>query len=101
VSVTLEHRPTGVPGISDVGGWVVTLIPTLPFLISDAGMACEPVTSTGAGFCPGTLHSSPGLQHSPVGFAVAVTVISTSVLPRPARTPVVVSVSPLPVIGED
>jgi hypothetical protein len=43
----------GAPAIGVVGGVVVTVNDTVPFLISDAGIAVEPVTVIGAGFCPG------------------------------------------------
>ncbi len=57
VSVQLEFGQPGAPGIGDTGGLVVTLKETLPFLIADAGMACDPVRVTGAGFCPGGVES--------------------------------------------
>ena len=60
VSLQLELGQSGAPGIGDAGARVVTLNGVLPFLISLAGIATLPVTSTGAGFCPGTLLWPPG-----------------------------------------
>ncbi len=48
-----EFGQPGAPGIGFVGGLVVTLKATLPFLTWDAGMAWDPVKVTGAGLCPG------------------------------------------------
>src|SRR6266536_2727488 len=52
-SVQLELGHPGAPGIGVVGSMVVTRNDTLPFLICESGIACEPETVTGAGFCPG------------------------------------------------
>ena len=50
VSVQRGFGHPGAPGIGDTGGSVVTLNETLPFLISDAGIAWLPVSVTEAGF---------------------------------------------------
>jgi hypothetical protein len=50
VSVQCGLGQPGAPGIGFVGALVVTLNETFPFLISEAGIACEPVSVTGAGF---------------------------------------------------
>jgi hypothetical protein len=93
-SVHDEFGQSGAPGIGVVGGWVVTANVTLPFLTSLAGMDWLPVTCTGAGFCPGTLQVPEGLQHCPVGLALADKITSTSPLPSPVREAVELSVSP-------
>ena len=53
LSVQCEFGQPGAPGIGVTGGLVVTLNDTLPFFTSEAGIASEPETDTGAGFCPG------------------------------------------------
>jgi hypothetical protein len=79
VSVQLEPGQPGAPGIGfGVGGFVVTVNATVPFLISDAGIDVEPVTATDAGFCPGGLLAPDGLVQVAVGFAVALSKIETS-----------------------
>jgi hypothetical protein len=52
VSVQFGFGQSGAPAIGVVGAPVVVAIVTLPFLMSPAGTAVEPVTSTSAGFCP-------------------------------------------------
>jgi hypothetical protein len=44
---------SGASAIGVVGSTVVTEKSTLPFLISDAGIATASVTVSGGGFCPG------------------------------------------------
>jgi hypothetical protein len=44
-SVESGFGQSGAPGIGETGASVVTLNPTLPFLISDAGIDCMPVMS--------------------------------------------------------
>jgi hypothetical protein len=51
-SVHIVLGQPGAPGMGVTGGFVVTENATLPFLTSDAGIASEPETVTGAGFCP-------------------------------------------------
>jgi len=53
VSVQLELGQPGAPWIGLVGGFVVTENVTLPLMIDDFGIDCEPVSVTDAGFCPG------------------------------------------------
>lgn len=54
-SVQLVLGQSGAPGMSVGGAVVVTLNGVQPFLISLAGIACDPDTVIGAGFCPGAL----------------------------------------------
>ena len=51
-SVQLELGQSGAPGIGLVGGFVMTVNVTFPFFTSDAGIASDPETETGAGFWP-------------------------------------------------
>jgi hypothetical protein len=53
VSVQFGFGQSGAPGMVASGGSVWTLNGVLPFLSSSAGIASEPVTVIGAGFCPG------------------------------------------------
>jgi len=93
ISVQLEFGHSGAPGIGFVGGEVVTLNATFPFLTSLAGMPTLPDTVTRAGFCPGAWFTFvPGLPHVAVGCAVAVIVTFTSPNPRPEIAPEVVKV---------
>ena len=48
-SIQFEFGQPGAPGIGVSGAEVVTLKATLPFLISEAGIAWEPVNVTSAG----------------------------------------------------
>src|SRR5215212_9680729 len=75
------------------GGSVVTLNARLPFLISLAGNDWLPVTVTSPGFWPGAW-VPPWLVHVVVGSAVAVSVIRTSPLPRPASEPLAFNTRP-------
>ncbi|SRR6266498_4799936 len=96
-SVQLEFGQSGAPAIGVVGGFVVTVKVTLPFLTSDAGIASDPETETGAGFRPGGRCCPDGLVQTAVEFAVALRLTSTSPDPNPANPPLPVSVSPLSV----
>lgn len=83
-SVHCGFGQSGAPGIGVVGGLVVVLIVTFPFLMSPAGIAVDPVTLTSAGFCPGGWVAPAGFVHVDVGFAVAVSTCSVSKFPSPA-----------------
>jgi hypothetical protein len=97
-SVQLEPGQSGAFGIGfGVGGFVVTVNATVPFLIWDAGIDVEPVTVTGAGFCPGGWFFPDGLVQVAVGFAVALSKIERSSFPSPASAALALSVSPLSV----
>lgn len=50
VSVHCGFGQLGAPGTGVAGGLVVVVIVTFPFLMAPAGIAVDPVTSTGAGF---------------------------------------------------
>jgi hypothetical protein len=100
-SVQFELGQPGAPAIGVVGGFVVTVKVTLPFLTADAGIASDPLTDTGAGCCPGGLCWPDGLVQTAVGLAVAAKLTSTSPAPKPASAPLAVSVRPLSVkLGE-
>src|SRR6266516_6333101 len=72
VSVQLVFGHPGAPGIGVVGGEVVTLNATFPFLTSLAGMPTLPDTVTRAGFCPGAwVNFVPEMPHEDIGCAVA------------------------------
>src|SRR5262249_49892603 len=94
LSVQLLLGQSGAPVTGVCGGLVVTRNDTVPFLISESGIACEPVTVTCAGFCPGDGLPPPGLAQLAVGFALAVNWTRTSPLPSPARVPVALSSRP-------
>src|SRR5204863_188991 len=95
VSTHFAFGQPGAPGIGVWGGSVVTSKVTFPFLISDAGIDCEPETVTGAGFCPGGRCSPvPGLVQVAVAFADAESKMTTSSLPRPTSAPTAFSVNP-------
>jgi hypothetical protein len=82
-SIQFGLGQSGAPGIEVTGGFVVVVMVTLPFLMSPAGTAVDPVTWTGAGLWPGGRCSSvPGLTQSPVGLAVAARFCSVSKLPK-------------------
>jgi hypothetical protein len=88
VSVQLVPGHSGAPGMGDVGAFVVTgPNGVLPFLISEPGIDCVPVSVTEAGFRPGGCCFPEGLVQTAVGFPVAVNVTATSPLPSPARFP--------------
>jgi hypothetical protein len=53
VSVQFGFGQPGAPGIGDSGAPVVVPNGVLPFLISLAGIDCDPVSVTSAGFWPG------------------------------------------------
>jgi hypothetical protein len=98
VSVQFGFGQPGAPAIGLFGGgWVVTVKVTLPFLTSDAGIACEPETETGAGFCPGGCEFPDGLVQMALALAVAARFTRTSPAPSPANAPAAVSVRPLSV----
>src|SRR5215208_4631166 len=91
VQLALGHPACA--GVGCAGGSVVTLKARLPFLISLAGSDWLPVTVTSAGFWPGAW-LPPWLVHVVAGSAVAVSVIRTSPLPRPASAPVAFNTTP-------
>src|SRR5262249_49164720 len=91
----LFGHPPSIP-VGCAGGFVVTLIATVPFLIALAGIASVPVTVICPGFCPGAW-LPPWFVQVTVGVAVAERVTRMSPLPRPARSPDAVSVRPLSV----
>src|SRR5690242_5542462 len=97
LSVQFAFGQPGAPGIGDVGGVVVTVNVVLPFLTSEAGIACEPATETGAGFCPGGCCLPDGFVQVAVAFAVAPKFTKIFPAPSPARAPLPVSVNPLSV----
>lgn len=98
VSVQLEFGQSGAPGIGVVGASVNTLNGVLPFFISLSGIDNVPVTTTGAGFCPGAwCWFAPGFPQVAIGLATAVMVTSTSPFPRPESSPAALSVKPLSV----
>jgi hypothetical protein len=66
-SVQLEFGQSGAPGTGLGGPPVMTLNPTLPFLIEDPGIAWAPVKVTEAGFCPGGLVAPAGFVQVAVG----------------------------------
>ena len=96
VQLSFGHPPS-VPDTGLGGGFVVTLMATVPFLIALAGIAWVPVTVTLPGFCPGAWLPLPGFEQVEVGVAVAERVTRISPFPRPARSPAAVSVRPLSV----
>lgn len=97
-SVQLEPGQSGAFGIGfGVGGFVVTVNATVPFLISDAGIDVEPVTVTCAGFFPWGWFFPDGLVQVALGFAVALSKIERSSFPSPASAALALSVSPLSV----
>src|SRR6266540_4323633 len=91
VQVAFGHPAAAAVGWT--GGSVVTSKARVPFLTSLAGMASLPLTVTAAGFWPGAA-LPPWLVQVVVGMAVAVSVISTSPLPRPASAPAASRVVP-------
>jgi hypothetical protein len=94
--IAVDQLALGHPacaGVGCAGGSVVTLKARLPFLISLAGSDWLPVTVASPGFWPGAW-LPPWFVHVVVGSAVAVSVISTSPLPRPARDPLAFRTSP-------
>ena len=80
-----------------VGGVVVTLKWSVPFLISLPAMSCVPLTPTAGCWPPGRCSPVPGFTQPAVGVPVAKMRILTSPLPRPAMSPVAVRVVPLSV----
>jgi len=97
-SVHLWLGQPGAPGIGLTGAFVISWPKcTVPFLICDCGSDCTPVSTTGAGFCPGGCFFPPGLVQVAVGFPVAERVTRMSPLPSPARSPDAESVRPLSV----
>ena len=53
LSVHWVFGQSGAPGIGVTGAFVVVAMVTFPFLMSPAGTAVDPVTSTDAGLWPG------------------------------------------------
>src|SRR5215471_12462286 len=94
-SVQLGSGQSGAPGIGLVGGRVVTLNDTVPFLISEAGSDRVPATDTGARFWPGGCCWPDGLVQVAIGFARAVRKIVRSWFPRPPSAANAVKVNPL------
>src|SRR5687767_12388133 len=88
--------------VSGAGEAVVTLKLTFPFLILFAGIDVDPTVATRGLFWPGAW-LPPGLvQVILSAVPTALSVIVTSSLPRPAREPLAVRVTPLSVkVGPD
>src|SRR5215216_5413509 len=97
--IAAVQLPFGQPAAAAVGcagSSVVTLKVTVPFLISDAGIASPPLTVTAAGFWPGAA-VPPLLVQVVVGVPVAVSVTRMSPLPSPVSFPLALRVVPLSV----
>ncbi len=95
-SVQFVLGQSGAPAIIVGGATVVTAKGVVPFLIALAGIASDPLTVIGAGFCPGAW-LPPWLVQFEVTSAVAVRVTSTSPFPSPDSAPAALSVRPLSV----
>ena len=92
-SVQFAFGHPGAPGIGVTGPPVSTLKPTLPFLISDPGIAWSPPRVTTAGFCPGAWCWPPFVQVA-TGCPCAVNWMTRSPFPSPVSAPVAFRVSP-------